>query len=175
MLMMPFWFFLYGNKCMHCKFSLKVIIFNLLLSLTRLFLLLKNTIAVMMTSLMLLHSIHTQLVSIHYLSQELYSVGYVPSFRVRRKCIDKTQGHVFLSHLYVPLHELKMEIEKPALLTRPASGLMTAWVIFCLSVRKYIYMYMLGHMRQAAKLHCKWHRIWKDNKTEVFTFQDRYN
>lgn len=87
-----------------------------------------------------------------------------------------------LRFLKCPLRKLKMEIEM-ALLTRPASGftliniwcLMTAsllfWVIFCLSVRKYIYMCMFGHilLETAKVLHCKWHLIRK-----VFTFRDGY-
>ncbi len=66
---------LYANNCMQLQTFLKRHNIQLVIEPDKIFLLLKNTIAVMATSLMHLHSIHTQLVSIHYLSQELYNVG----------------------------------------------------------------------------------------------------
>ncbi len=69
------WFLLYDNNCMQLQTFLKRHNIQLVIEPDKTFLLLKNTIAVMATSLMHLHSIHTQLVSIHYLSQELYNVG----------------------------------------------------------------------------------------------------
>ncbi len=61
---------------------------------------------------------------------------------------------------------------------RETAGLMTAsplfWVMFCLSVRN-IFIWICLDIWYKQPKHCKWHLIWNDNKTEVFTFQDGYN
>ncbi len=46
--------------------------------------------------------------------------------------------------------------------------------MFCLSVRN-IFIWICLDIWYKQPNHCKWHLIWNDNKTEVFTFQDGYN
>ncbi len=192
--MLPFWLFLYGNNCMQLQTFLKSHNIQLVIELDKTFTFFTTQKHNCLVTLLQLHSIHAQLVSIHYLSQELYNVGYmlILSVRVRRKrdkrkYIDKTQRNVCLRHLHFWLRELKMEIEKQALLTRPDSGLALLkyddlWqrrlcsesFSVCLSGSVFICICLdIYYWIQAAKvLHCEWHLIRKDNKTEVFTFQD---